>query len=109
MISNLGKNSLILKLTSGEEIITSEYEISDDSNFITINNPYFILKLLKTERVTFQLDKWMPYTINAKFSIALRDIIMYNEASNDMHEFFMQTINQDQEAEHYHDFTGQIH
>lgn len=113
MKSNYHGNPLLIKLSSGEEIVTGACNFDEYGGFVVMNNPYYVVKILKGDRISYQLEKWMPYTENEDFPVDIRQIISYNSPSIDFLEYYYMVIKDDQEEERLYeygeDYSGQVH
>ena len=110
MISNYPEKPLLIKISTGEEILSQK--ITDgDKDFVVLHNPYYVVKILRDNKLSFQLDKWMPYTQGTEIPVDIKHIVSYNQPTEDFYSYYQEIIKMDTEEELYQDeeYDGQIH
>lgn len=81
---------LILKLSSGEELLVASAKLSKGK--MIINNPYYIVRILGEAKTNYQLDKWLPFAASDIFEIDLNNIITYTIPNEELILFYTHAI-----------------
>jgi hypothetical protein len=81
---------LILKLSSGEELLVTNAKVSKGK--MVIYNPYYIVRVLSEAKTNYQLDKWLPFAASDIFEIDLNNIITYTVPSSELIAFYTHAI-----------------
>jgi len=109
MISSFQEKPLLIKISTGEEILAEK--ITEKNGVVILHNPYYVVKILRENKLSFQLDRWMPYTEGVEIPIDKNHIISYNPPTEDFFDYYQSIIKMDSEEELLQDeeYTGQIH